>query len=78
MADTTSYEDELNHVDYEALVKASRNLWFGANPAGVDRYSFYRRKGYSPDDALSYALAWSRNATEQAARRKSHETGCPV
>ena len=42
---------------------------------GENRYSFYRRRGHSRPDSLSYALAWLRNTAEQAARRLSHETG---
>lgn len=65
---------ELDAVDCEDLAKAAGPAaWRGV---GEDRYSFYRRKGYCPDDAFYYALNWCRNAAEQAGRRKEHMTGC--
>ena len=71
------YDRELDNVDRKLLIQAAGplNKW---SDAGEDRYCFYRRKGHAPDDALAYALAWCRNSVEQAARRKSHETGCPA
>lgn len=64
---------ELDCVDMERLAKAAADTdrW----GVGEERYCFYRRKGHSPADALAYALAWCRNISEQAARRKSHDTG---
>ena len=69
------FENELNPVDYDALSRAGDAVSW-KNNAGVDRYVFYRRKGHRPADALEYALAWCKNATEQAKRRKDHLTGC--
>lgn len=71
MAKHPDYYKELDNVDREALERAEG--WSGT---GEDRYSFYRRKGYCPEDALFYALNWCRNSVEQAARRKDHMTGC--
>jgi hypothetical protein len=70
----TDYEKELSRPDELRLAKAAgHGRWA---PDGVGRYSFYRRKGHGPADALAYALAWCRNAAEQKSRRKGHQTGC--
>lgn len=77
MTNNNSHWKELDAVSQKDLAKAAGplNEW-GVEPPGEVRYSFYRRKGHAPADALAYALAWCRNAVEQSARRKSHETGC--
>lgn len=74
--ETTDYIHELTTVDSERLSEAAGRLDnFGVEKASEKRYAFYRRRGYSRNDALGYALAWCRNAREQAERRLSHETG---
>lgn len=42
---------------------------------GEQRYAWYRRKRYEPDEARRFALAFERNMVEQKARRRSHDTG---
>jgi hypothetical protein len=42
---------------------------------GIARYWRYRRRGLGPRAAYDGALAWARNANEQAARRCAHDTG---
>jgi hypothetical protein len=67
---------ELTSSDREELNAFVDRLGdFGYFTPGVARYIKYRRKGYSRQDALRYALAWCRNAVEQYERRLSHETG---
>lgn len=46
-----------------------------AHRGGLDRYARYRRRGLDPRAAYDGALAWARNANEQAARRCAHDTG---
>jgi hypothetical protein len=74
MAKHPDYYKELDNVDREALEQAEGS--YHRRGEGETRYSFYRRKGYSPEDALFYALNWCRNTGEQAQRRKEHMTGC--
>lgn len=34
------------------------------------RFYFYQRRGYTKDECIEYALAWAKNITEQAVRRR--------
>jgi hypothetical protein len=74
---TDEHYGELTSVDRERLAEAASGIdaGFGAANPGVLRYVFYRRKGYTPEGALSFAMAWAHNAVEQKRRRLSHETG---
>jgi hypothetical protein len=67
-ARTWGFKYELERAQLDKLERL--NDW------GFERYVYYRRKGYSVDDAFLAALAWARNSTEQAARRCGHDTGC--
>jgi hypothetical protein len=42
---------------------------------GAERYTKYRKRGFSPESAYAAACAWQRNVREQHERRKSHDTG---
>lgn len=76
MTTTTTYSDELNAADRDRLDAAASKMGdFGVQCPGVKRYSFYRRKGYCKQDALSYTFAWLRNIAEQYERRLGHDTG---
>lgn len=68
---------ELSAYDREQLNDASLGHYDtgSGQSAGVTRYNFYRRKGYSVEDSVSFALNWLRNAKEQYDRRLAHETG---
>lgn len=69
---------ELSDDDLDQLNANSHLLgvnFGGYYTPGERRYIHYRRRGYCPADALSYSLAWCRNAAEQYDRRLSHETG---
>lgn len=55
-------------------VHAASDLFDAARGAPA-RYARYRRRGLSPREAYDGAMAWARNAEEQAARRCAHDTG---
>lgn len=72
---TADYTVELTATDKDRLRAASAPLSYGDRAPGIERYCFYRRKGYSRSEALLFAFAWCRNAVEQKARRLAHDTG---
>lgn len=69
------YDDELDAVQQEDLKRASRGIGYRGYEFAEYRYSFYRRKGYDRADAFRYAMAWSRNMSEQKQGRLAHGTG---
>lgn len=77
ITEAVSYGMELSTVDSDRLSAAAAGIdaGFGVVEPGLRRYIYYRRKGYTPGDALSFAIAWSHNAVDQFERRLSHETG---
>lgn len=74
---TDEHYAELSSADRDRLAAASAGIdaGFGSESPGVLRYVFYRRKGYTPEGALSFAMAWSHNSVEQYERRLGHDTG---
>ena len=42
---------------------------------GIERYAWYRRKGWAPADCVGFARAWIANRGEQRDRRLDHDTG---
>lgn len=73
---TTTYSDELTDYDRNRLADLASSIQYKdtASP-GIGRYEFYRRRGYAPAEAYSYAEAWCRNAVDQRSRRLAHDTG---
>lgn len=70
-------------IDFSHELTASDRYFFNrehekhpdAHGDPVCRYSFYRRRGHSRSDSVSYVLAWMRNTSAQGARRLAHGTG---
>jgi hypothetical protein len=69
-----NFEHELDGVD-------RKELW-AIHYYAIERYSHYRKRGWSKSEAFAAAKAWGRNTEEQAERRNTHDTGaerrCPV
>lgn len=76
--------DDLTAGDRYTLRKASERGSGSWPPDAVERYSFYRRRGHCKSDAIAYAIAWAKNVSEQADRRRPldlqpyEEVECPV
>lgn len=75
MTTKKNYSGEIDVVSADRIKRASRTLGDRGYDLAEYRYSFYRRKGYSPTEAVRYVLAWARNMSEQRANRLGHETG---
>jgi hypothetical protein len=61
--------ETLNAGDCYTLRQAScAGIW--SDYDAEDRCRFYMKKGHCKADAMRYAIAWAKNAAEQAARRR--------
>lgn len=60
----------LNDGDRYMLRREAEALNSNWPPNIEARVHFYARRGYTKDECIEYALAWAKNITEQAARRR--------